>query len=62
MSLQTFAQENVHFTKHDDYLVLKIPNLSKRRPSLIPNDGVVATCSPGNLFFSFREHNWGFND
>ncbi|CAH1736197.1 unnamed protein product [Aphis gossypii] len=45
-ALQKYAQERTHFETAGEYLVLKIPNLSKQRPSLIVGDRITVTDPP----------------
>ncbi|XP_025203213.1 LOW QUALITY PROTEIN: probable RNA helicase armi [Melanaphis sacchari] len=45
-SLQKYAQKKIRFERSGEYLILKIPNLSGQRPSLIAGDKAVVTDSP----------------
>ncbi|XP_016663111.1 probable RNA helicase armi [Acyrthosiphon pisum] len=45
-ALQKYAQERIHFEHAGEYLVLKIPNLSEQRPSLITGDRAAVTDPP----------------
>lgn len=46
ISLQKYAHERIHFEHFGEYLVLKIPDLSEQRPSLIPGDRAAVTDPP----------------
>ncbi|VVC38267.1 Hypothetical protein CINCED_3A020873 [Cinara cedri] len=43
LALQKYAQDRIHFEPHGEYLVLKIPDLSEQRPSLVPGDRAAVT-------------------
>ncbi|XP_025200354.1 probable RNA helicase armi [Melanaphis sacchari] len=45
-ALQKYAQERIHFENAGEYLVLKIPDLSEQRPSLISGDRIAVTDPP----------------
>ncbi|XP_025425043.1 probable RNA helicase armi isoform X2 [Sipha flava] len=44
--LQKYSKERIHFDHVGEYLVLKIPDLSEQRPSLIPGDRISVTDPP----------------
>lgn len=46
MALQKYSKDRLHFENSGEYLVLKIPDLSEHRPSLIVGDRVVVTDPP----------------
>lgn len=46
MALQKYAKERIHFEQSGEYLVLKIPDLSEQRPSLILGDTIIVTDPP----------------
>lgn len=46
MAVQKYSQDRIHFEHAGEYLVLKIPDLSEQRPSLIPGDRVAVVDPP----------------